>query len=65
MSLDGLELLFVGLGLILTPIAVFTYTRINARRDALLRDANEKGIVHSPVEIRRMGDRAPDFRYTL
>ncbi|KAI0708287.1 MFS general substrate transporter [Earliella scabrosa] len=61
----GLELLFVGLGLILTPIAVFTYTRINARRDALLRDSNEKGIEYSTAEIRRMGDRAPDFRYTL
>ena len=62
---DGLELLFIALGLITTPITVLVYMRINARRDALQREANEKGIKYSPEEIRRLGDRAPDFRYTL
>ena len=62
---DGLELMFVGIGYIAVPITVIAYKRINARRTALVRDAVEKGIRYSPEELRRMGDRAPDFRYTL
>ncbi|KAI0325823.1 MFS general substrate transporter [Cubamyces sp. BRFM 1775] len=61
----GIELMFVGIGFITVPIAVIAYKRINARRDALMREANEKGERLSPEELRRMGDRAPDFRYTL
>lgn len=62
---DGLELLFIALGLVLTPITVLIYMRINARRDVLQQEASEKGIRYDPEEIRRLGDRAPDFRYTL
>ena len=62
---DGIELMFVGIGFITVPIAVIAYKRINAHRDALVREANEKGEHLSPEELRRMGDRAPDFRYTL
>ncbi|KAI9056478.1 MFS general substrate transporter [Trametes sanguinea] len=61
----GIELMFVGIGFITVPLTVLAYKRINARRDALVREANEKGVVYTPAELRRMGDRAPDFRYTL
>ena len=62
---DGLELMFVGIGFVVLPITVIAYKRINARRDALVKEANEKGEKLTPEEIRRLGDRAPDFRYTL
>ncbi|KAJ7680719.1 MFS general substrate transporter [Mycena polygramma] len=63
----GCELMFVGIGLICVPIAVLTYTRINNRRDELARGLEERGEknIYSRQELRRMGDRAPDFRYTI
>lgn len=74
-SLDGLELMFVGIGLICTPLAVFLYTRINKQRDAyeasLAADSEkasegQKGKYgYTPQELRELGDRAPDFRYML
>ena len=64
-SIDAIELGIVGLGLILTPIAAFIYSRINARRDALLREEVEKGVRRAPEELRQLGDRAPDFKYML
>ena len=64
-SPDGLELMFVGIGFITLPIAVFAYTRINAKRDRLVKEMAEKGIKLSAEEVRELGDRAPDFRYTL
>ena len=63
---DGIELMFVGIGLIAVPVAVMLYTRINARREALMSGAGEKGAVtFSKDELRRLGDKAPDFRYTI
>lgn len=62
---DAIELMFVGIGFIVLPIVVLSYKRINARRDALMKEASEKGIKLTPDELRRLGDRAPDFRYTL
>jgi hypothetical protein len=63
---DGIEMMFVGIGLIAVPVAVFTYKRINANRDAAMSDAGEKGAAKlSSDELRRLGDRAPDFRYTI
>lgn len=62
---DGLELMFVGIGFVTVPLAIIIYTRINKKRDALEKEMKEKGIKLSPDEIRRLGDRAPDFRYTL
>ena len=62
---DALELMFVGIGFVFLPLVVFLYTRINAHRDKLQREMEEKGIKYTPEEIREMGDRAPDFRYTL
>ncbi|KAI0708286.1 MFS general substrate transporter [Earliella scabrosa] len=61
----GIELMFVGIGLVLLPVTVFAYWRLNARKEARLRDAEEKGVKFAPEELRRMGDRAPDFSYTL
>jgi hypothetical protein len=57
--------MFVGIGYITLPIAVIAYTRINAKRDMQLKEMEEKGIKLTPEEIRELGDRAPDFRYTL
>jgi len=64
---DGCELMFVGIGLICVPIAVLTYTRINNRRDEIARGLVERGEKnpYSRKELRQMGDRAPDFRYTI
>lgn len=59
--------MFVGIGLIVVPITVLTYKRINAKRDQIEKEALEKGEKdkYTPQELRKMGDRAPDFRYTL
>jgi hypothetical protein len=57
--------MFVGIGFIFLPIVVFIYIRINAHRDKLQKEMEEKGIKYTPEELREMGDRAPDFRYTL
>ncbi|KAG0694934.1 MFS general substrate transporter [Suillus ampliporus] len=63
----GVELMFVGIGLIVLPIVVFLYKRINAQRDTVERLAMERGekVQYSDEELRELGDRAPDFRYTL
>jgi len=63
----GFELMFVGIGFICVPIAVVSYMRINAKRDAIERAAMENGEKnkYTPQELRELGDRAPDFRYTL
>ena len=57
--------MFVGIGFVTLPMAVFLYIRINASRDRLVQEMKEKGIKLSAEEIRELGDRAPDFRYTL
>ena len=62
---DALELMFVGIGFICLPLCVYLYTRINASRDRLQREMEERGEKLTPEEIRELGDRAPDFRYTL
>ncbi|RDB15711.1 High-affinity nicotinic acid transporter [Hypsizygus marmoreus] len=62
----GIELMFIGIGFIAIPIIVLSYTRINAKRAAHLKDAAERGEPKiSDDETRRLGDRAPDFKYTL
>lgn len=57
--------MFVGIGFVTVPLAIVIYTRINKKRDLLEKEMAEKGIKLSEDEIRRLGDRAPDFRYTL
>lgn len=69
-ALDAVEFMFVGIGAISVVVAVVVYARINAHRDALARVVKEKGSTHDVItytaeELREMGDRAPDFRYTL
>jgi hypothetical protein len=59
---DGLELMFVGIGFICIPIAIVAYSRINKKREALGKDEVNK---YTPQEIRELGDRSPDFRYSL
>lgn len=63
----AIELMFVGIGFICVPIAIVSYTRINRRREALVKAAVESGEAnkYSVLELRKLGDRAPDFRYTL
>ncbi|KAL5478623.1 hypothetical protein ACEPAI_2808 [Sanghuangporus weigelae] len=60
----GVELLFVGIGFIVTPLLILLYTRINAKREAELKRIG--GITKFTVEeLHELGDRAPDFKYTL
>ena len=54
--------MFVGIGLIVTPLVVLNYIRINRQRDGI---AAAGGIAYSDKQLREMGDRAPDFRYIL
>ncbi|KAG6879433.1 hypothetical protein C0992_002699 [Termitomyces sp. T32_za158] len=63
----GMELMFVGIGFICLPVAVLSYIRINNKRDALEKAREENGETSklTAEELRRLGDRAPDFRYTL
>ncbi|KAF5328441.1 hypothetical protein D9619_013250 [Psilocybe cf. subviscida] len=63
----GLELMFVGIGFIATPIVILSYMRINKKRDEAQREALESGETnkYTNKQLREMGDRAPDFRYTL
>ncbi|KAL7284829.1 hypothetical protein ACG7TL_002142 [Trametes sanguinea] len=56
------ELAFIALGLVLVPVVVLVYTRINSRRVEGQEKAFGEGI---PEDFRRMGDRAPEFRYTI
>ncbi|KZP00222.1 MFS general substrate transporter [Calocera viscosa TUFC12733] len=64
----GLELMFVGIGLVTTPLVVGIYWNINRRREEMMREidaAGGMGARFSEHEIREMGDKSPDFRYTL
>ncbi|KAI0922612.1 hypothetical protein AcW1_002787 [Taiwanofungus camphoratus] len=61
----AIELMFIGIGFIALPATVLAYKRVNAMRDAQQREADEKGVKYSDSELRKLGDRAPDFRYTL
>ncbi|KAF5337785.1 hypothetical protein D9758_016293 [Tetrapyrgos nigripes] len=59
----GLELMFVGMGLVFLPIVAFMYARINRKRDVVEKKGG--GGVFTHEELRALGDRAPNFRYTL
>ncbi|KAH7921928.1 MFS general substrate transporter [Leucogyrophana mollusca] len=62
----AIELMLIGMGFIALPVVVLLYRRINAQRDEVERLALERGekIEYSPQELKDLGDRAPDFRYT-
>ena len=56
----------MGLGLIVLPIVVTMYNRINARREAIMeRAARSGGLQYTDEELRKMGDKAPNFRYGI
>lgn len=57
--------MFVGIGFVTVPIAVIAYWRINKRRDEAEKEMERRGIKLSADELRRQGDRALEFRYTL
>jgi len=59
--------MFVGIGFITVPIVILSYIRINKKRDEVQRVNLENGTVkkYTNQQLREMGDRAPDFRYTL
>ena len=67
LSLDGCELMFVGIGFVVVPIIVLSYIRINKQRDETTQAALESGEKnkYTNQQLREMGDKAPDFRYTL
>jgi len=48
-------------------LVIITYMRINKKRDEAERLALERGEKnkYTKQQLREMGDRAPDFRYTL
>jgi sugar phosphate permease len=56
----GVELGFIGLGLLLLPIVVYTYSRINTERGAEIG-----GLRYTDEELRSMGDKAPTFPYWI
>ncbi|KAL5514525.1 hypothetical protein ACEPAG_1841 [Sanghuangporus baumii] len=58
----GIALMFVGIGLVAAPSLIFLYTGINAKRKREIEAGTDR---YSVVELREMGDRAPDFIYTL
>ncbi len=55
--------MFLVIGMVCTPLVAALYARINARRQSIMDEAEEKST--SLVELRYMGDKAPDFKYTL
>ncbi|KAJ6521970.1 MFS general substrate transporter [Mycena vulgaris] len=63
----GCELMFAAIGLISVVVATLVSRRVNRFRDETARAAVERGEtnVYSAKVLRGMGDRAPDFRYTL
>ena len=67
-AVDGLSLMFVGIGLICVPLTVAIYTIINKRRAKIIEELGGSaglGKKFSAKELREMGDGAPDFVYTL
>lgn len=56
--------MFVGIGFVTVPLAIVIYTRINAKREAQLAAIGGKMNL-TVKEVHELGDRAPDFRYSL
>lgn len=63
-SADAIEMTFVGIGMVSLSLGVFMYTKINARRAAQVH-VNPEALAYTADDLRAMGDRAPDFLYTL
>ncbi|KAL5514524.1 hypothetical protein ACEPAG_1840 [Sanghuangporus baumii] len=60
----GLVLMFIGIGFVCTPLVIATYLRINSCRRENMQQARGKADL-SVEEIHELGDRAPDFKYTI
>ncbi|KZT63324.1 MFS general substrate transporter [Daedalea quercina L-15889] len=60
-----IELIMVGIGLVSVPLIALAYRQVNKWRDDKQRELEKRGVQYTVEELRRMGDRAPDFRYTL
>ncbi|KZT63322.1 hypothetical protein DAEQUDRAFT_680573, partial [Daedalea quercina L-15889] len=61
----ALELMFISIGLIFLFLTVLSYKSVNRQRDVEQRELDRQRAQYTAEELRRMGDRAPDFRYTL
>ncbi|KZT63103.1 MFS general substrate transporter [Daedalea quercina L-15889] len=59
------EIIMVGTRLVFLPLIALAYRRVNKWRDVEQRELEKRGIQYTVEELQRMGDRAPDFRYTL
>ena len=62
---DTIEIMLTCLGILALCLAVLIYPRVNALRAKRHLEMGTQEEVLSVDEIRSMGDRAPDFRYTL
>jgi Na+-transporting methylmalonyl-CoA/oxaloacetate decarboxylase gamma subunit len=60
---DAIELMFVGIGFIVLPILVILYKNINSQRERMLKEDGRPA--YSEQQLKEMGDKAPDFRYTI
>ncbi|EMD36615.1 hypothetical protein CERSUDRAFT_95905 [Gelatoporia subvermispora B] len=61
----GIELMFVGIGLLVLPVLVALYRHINVLHAKAQMEAEEKGVTYDAEEQRKLGDRAHEFRYTI
>lgn len=59
----SLEIGFIGAGIIAVLVLVFSYKRINRKRERQMAEGAYNG--YTPEELSALGDRAPTFRYFL
>lgn len=59
----GLELGFIGAGILALLVLVFNYKRINAKRERQLAEGAHNG--YTPEELGELGDRSITFKYFL
>ncbi|KAI0365419.1 MFS general substrate transporter [Pilatotrama ljubarskyi] len=61
------DLIVTVVGLVLASLTAYAYQRSNIKRDARRMDLERQGIrvEYTAEELKRMGDQAPEFRYTL
>lgn len=62
---DAIEIMFVCLGILSLTLATVVYGQLNARRARRQVTLEIEETLLSDEELRAMGDRAPDFRYSL
>jgi len=64
---DGLEIMFLGLGIVTLPLTVLAYKRINSSRDYAesLGHVTEEQTGKNGDDTAFMGDRRASFRYTI